>query len=221
MVRVRVLDAAGKEIDVFDTPAHTGLNRFAWDLHTEAPGGLSAVQDRRAYYIFFPMTIEGPQVLPGTYTIEVAAPGQRLRAPVTVLMDPRNAIAAPDLRRQYDALEQLASIQERAEQTIAQLNDLHGKILRARRPALQAFDAAVTGQLDRLRNAEPSGYREPARLSEQIAYLRDTIEQYAGAPTQAQLAYIKQYAAEMDAIANDVTALMRAHASDVQTLHSL
>jgi len=217
-VRIRVLDASGKEIDVFDTPVHAGLNRFAWDLHTEAPGGLSAVQDRRPYYIFFPMQIEGPQVLPGTYTIEAFAPGQVLRAPVTVLMDPKNAVAAADLKQQYDALSQLASIQERAERAIAELDDLHAKILRAGRASLQPFDSAVSDELDRLRNAEPSGYRRPARLSEEVAYLRDTIEQYAGAPTQAQLAFIKQYAAQMDAIANDVDALIRSHA---QAVHSL
>jgi photosystem II stability/assembly factor-like uncharacterized protein len=220
-VRVRVLDGSGKEIDVFDTPVHAGLNRFAWDLHTEAPGGVAAVQDRRAYYIFYPMTIEGPQVLPGTYMLELAVPGGTLRAPVTVRMDPKNTTAAADLQRQYNALEQLAAIQERAEQTISQLNDLHGKILQSKRSGLQTFDAALTGQLDRLRNAEPSGYREPARLSEQIAYLRDTIEQYAGAPTQAQLDYIKQYADQMNAIEADVQALMRAHAQDVRSLRGL
>jgi photosystem II stability/assembly factor-like uncharacterized protein len=218
MVTVRVLDSAGGEIDVFQTPVHAGLNRFAWDLHTQPPGGLSAAQDPRAYYIFYPMSIEGPQVLPGTYSIEVAAPGQTVRAPVTVKMDPRNTTATADLQQQYNALEQLAVIQERAERTIAQLNDVHGRLLRSRRPGTLDFDSAVTAQLDRLRNPEPSGYREPARLSEQVAYLRNTIEQYAGVPTQAQFAYIKQYAGEMDAIANDVNALMRAHARDLHAL---
>ncbi len=217
-VRVRVLDGAGKEIDVFDARVHAGLNRFAWDLHTEPPGGMSAVQDRRPYYIFYPMTIEGPQVLPGTYTIEVAVPGQTLRAPVTVAMDPRNAVAPVDLQAQYDALQQLASVQERAERTIAQLDALRFKIARKRNAGLSAFDAALAAQLERLRNAEPSGYRQPARLSEQLAYLRTTIEQYSGAPTQTQQAFIKQYADQMDAVAKDVDALLRSHAQDVQSL---
>ena len=220
-VRVRVLDSTGKEIDVFEAPVHTGFNRFAWDLHTEPPGGLAAVQDRRFFYIFYPMSIEGPQVLPGTYTVEVAAPGQTLRAPVTVLMDPRNTTARADLQAQYDALAQLAALQERVERTIAQLDALHAKIARSHSAGLAGFDAAIAQQLDRVRNAEPSGYRAPAQLSEQIAYLRDTIEQYAGAPTQAQEDFIKQYSDRMDAIAKDVDAMLSANAREMQTLKAL
>ncbi len=220
-VRVRVLDAAGKEMDVFDVRVHAGLNRFTWDLHTEPPGGMSAVQDRRPYYIFYPLTIEGPQVLPGTYTIEVAAPGQVLHTVVAVAMDPRNQAATVDLQAQYDALQELASVQERAERTIAQLDALRAKIARAKNAGLGAFDAALGFQLARLRNSEPSGYREPAHLSEQLAYLRNTIEQYSGPPTQTQRAFIRQYADQMEAVAKDVDALLRSHAQDMQSLRGL
>jgi hypothetical protein len=220
-VRVRVLDPAGKEIDVFETPVHTGLNRFTWDLHTEAPGGLSSVQDRRRYYIFYPMSIEGAQVLPGKYTLEVAIGAHALRVPVSVLMDPRNIVALSDLKAQYDALQQLAAVQERAEQTIAKLDGLHRKIAMSRSANYARFDSQILERLDRLRNAEPSGYRQPARLSEQIAYLRDTIEQYAGPPTQAQQALMKQYADQVDALAKDVEAMLRSHEQDVRRLRGL
>ena len=218
MVTVRIFDASGKEIDVFETPVHSGLNRFAWDLHTQPPGGLEAVQDIRPYYIFYPMSIEGPQVLPGTYTVQVEVSGQSLRAPVSVAMDPKNTTPVAEMRQQYDALQQLAQIQERAERMIAQLNDLHSRLLRTNRSGAADLDNAVTAQLDRLRNPEPSGYREPARMSEQIAYLRNTIEQYAGAPTQAQLSFLKQYSDEVDALSNDFNTLMRAHAREIRGL---
>jgi photosystem II stability/assembly factor-like uncharacterized protein len=217
-IDVRVLDATGKQIDIFQAPVHAGLNRFAWDLHTQPAGGLRAVQDRRAYYIFYPMRIKGPQVLPGSYTIEVAAPDGILRAPVKVLMDPHNSVPVAELQSQYAALEQLAGIQERAETAIAQLDGLRTRISRSRNASLAPFDAALSLMLDRLRNAEPSGYRQPARLSEQLAYLRYTIEQYSGAPTQAQQNFIKHYADEMDSVAKDLDALLRAHARDVQSL---
>jgi photosystem II stability/assembly factor-like uncharacterized protein len=189
VVHVRVLNAAGEEIDAFPVTVHDGINRFAWDLQTEAPGGEQAVQDRRAYYIFVPMRIDGPQVLPGRYSVEVQTPQGRVTAPVTVALDPRSSATAKDLQAQYDALAQLAYIQERAERLIAQLSE---------HPSPQA-----NALLDRLRNSEPSGYRQPARVSEQLAYLRDTIEQYAGAPTQVQLQLIRQYSGEVDAIARD------------------
>ncbi|HZZ64793.1 MAG TPA: hypothetical protein VFE17_04785, partial [Candidatus Baltobacteraceae bacterium] len=176
-IRVRVLDGQGKEVDVFQTDVHQGFNRFAWDLQTEPPGGLLAVQDPRPYYIFYPMSIAGAQVLPGTYTVEADVPNAVLRAPVTVLMDPRNPVTAAELQGQFTALETLAAIQERAETAMRQLNALHTRMSRAHSPPFAQVDARVTSLLDELRNPEPSGYRRPARLSEQIAYLRDTISQ--------------------------------------------
>lgn len=219
-VRVRVLDASGTEIDTFEVQVHAGINRFAWNLHTEAPGGSRAVQDRRYYYIFFPMTIEGPQVLPGTYTLEVTAFGERLRAPVSVRMDPRNTTPASELQAQFDALRELAGIQERAEQAIRTVEDLRKKIAEGGGTRFAAFDAQLSGELDRLRNPEPSGYRQPARISEETAYLRNTIEQYTGAPTQAQLEYIKSYGAQMDTIAAGLKSLLQSHAGDVKILET-
>ncbi len=217
-VRVHVLDMAGKEIDAFDAPVHAGMNRFAWDLGTLPPGGSAAVQDARAFYIFYPMSIEGPQVLPGTYSLEIDTSGQKLRAPVTVMMDPRNTVTRADLQAQYDALVQLANIQEQAERAIAQLDALRAKIRTSHARGLAQLDAAAAAQLDRLRNAEPSGYREPAMLSEQVAYLRNTIEQYSGPPTQAQRGFIVQYSQQMDEVTKDIDAMLRVHARELQSL---
>jgi photosystem II stability/assembly factor-like uncharacterized protein len=217
-VRVRVLDAAGRSIDAFDVPVHAGINRFAWDLQTSPPGGMQAVQDTRFYYIFYPMHIDGPQVLPGTYTLEVAASGQMLRAPVTVRMDPRDTTPAAQLQAQFDALWQLAAIQERAEQAIARIDGLRGRIAHHYTPALGAIDLQLSAILDKLRNPEPSGYRRAAELSEETAYLRSTISQYSGAPTQAQREYIAQYGREMDAISAQLDALLRAHDLELRNL---
>ncbi len=219
-VRVRILDSAGTQIAVFDTPVHAGVNRFAWDLLTQAPGGMSAVQDARPYYIFYPLTISGPQALPGTYIAQVQTPQGSLRAPITVVMDPRSTAGLDDLKAQYSALEQLAAIEERAEQTIAQLQKLRSRIARAHDPSLTSFDAQLAAQMNRLRSSE-SGYRQAARLTEQVAYLRQTIEQFDGPPTQVQQAFIRQYADQMNAISRDVDALLRADAREVQSLKAL
>jgi photosystem II stability/assembly factor-like uncharacterized protein len=191
-VVVRVLDTSGKEIDVFKQTVHAGVNRFTWDLATEAPGGLSAVQDARPYYIFYPLSISGPQVLPGSYTVEVSALGRTVREPVTVLMDPHNTTPAAALQAQYDALQRLAGIQERVETAIARATKLHANSI-----------------LDSLRNTEPSGYRRPAELSEQVAYLRYIIGQYAGYPTQAQLDLIDVYDRQTAAIEKQLESFRR------------
>ena len=217
---MRVLDAQRiRVIDDFHVTVHTGLNRFTWDLRTSPLpqlGEAPLVQDRRPYYIFYPMKIRGPQVLPGTYRLELSAVTSTVRVPVVVQMDPHHPVAAVDLQAQYDALQGLAATQERAEVAIARLNNLRRQIaaLQARsgslRAPLNAYDGLLSAQLDRLRNPEPSGYRRPAMVSEQLAYLRSTVEQYDGPPTSTQQNLAKQYADEMTQIEAGLSDLLGA-----------
>ncbi len=186
-VHVTVSDAAGKQIAAFDTQVHAGINRFAWDLSTQLPAGSPTAQDSRYYYIFYPMTISGGDALPGTYIASVDVLGTHLQAPVTVQQDPHDPASVTQLTAQFGALQNLGISQAHVEALIARLKK--DKACKAA-PAL----------LDRLRNSEPSGYRSPAELSEQIAYLRYIIGQYAGAPTQTQQHLITQYAQQTSAI---------------------
>jgi photosystem II stability/assembly factor-like uncharacterized protein len=187
-VHVRITDASGKEIAAFDAQVHAGVNRFAWNLDTELPAGTPTTQDRRAYYIFYPMTIAGAQALPGSYTAHVAVLGAQLQAPVTVQLDPHSAATTQDLQAQFSALQALGITQARTEALMARLE------------RAQKTCAGAPALLDRLRNPEPSGYRRPAELSEQIAYLRYIIEQYDGGPTQVQQQLIDRYAAQLQQI---------------------
>ncbi|HEX5275775.1 MAG TPA: hypothetical protein VFW34_10915 [Candidatus Rubrimentiphilum sp.] len=212
-VTVQVLDDENHTIDRFPAAVHAGLNRFTWDLHVLPPSGTATIQDARPYYIFYPMKIRGPQVLPGTYTLRIDVNGRTLNAPVTVEMDPHHPVAAVELQRQFDALQSLAATQERVEVMLSKLDSLRRQIaalrVRAGAPAreLDAYDAVLVTEQDRLRNPEPSGYRRPARLSEQLAYLRYTIEQYDGAPTVPQAELAAQYAAETASAEKDLPSL--------------
>ncbi len=212
-VPVQVLDSENHVIDQFPATVHAGLNRFTWDLHVLPPSGTATVQDGRPYYIFYPLKIRGPQVLPGTYNLRTEVNGRTLTAPVSVHMDPHHPVAAVDLQRQYDALQGLAATQERVEVALSKLDSLRNQIaalrIRAGAPAreLDAYDVNLATEQERLRNPEPSGYRRAARLSEQLAYLRYTIEQYDGAPTVPQQALAAQYAAETASVESDLASL--------------
>jgi hypothetical protein len=98
---------------------------------------------------------------------------------------------------------QLAVIQSGVESDISRLERVARGV-----KGDSAFASRIDAELDKLRNAEPSGYRQPARLSEQIAYLRDTIDQYDGPPTQPQQQLILQYKQEAAAADAEVTALI-------------
>ncbi|HEY8314168.1 MAG TPA: hypothetical protein VIG51_08310 [Candidatus Baltobacteraceae bacterium] len=215
-VDVQILNSAGRVIDAFHTDVHVGLNRTVWDLREQPPSANHTVQDPRAYYIFYPLGLQGPEVIPGTYAVRMSVLGTTVTAPVTVRMDPNHPVATVDLLAQQQAVEAAVASQERGEIAIRALSQIDRQAQAAEKRAAGAPDvrdslarlrAAIGAQLDRLRNAEPSGYRSPARLVEQLAYIRDTVESYDGPPTQAQSALIAAYGTQIDNVSADVDQL--------------
>lgn len=214
-VTVRIFDARGALVDRFAAPARAGINRTVWDLHALPPGGASA-RDPRPYYVFYPMKLRGAQVLPGVYRVEIDALGKTADAPLTVEMDPHDPVTLAALRAHRSAVETLVRRQAAAQTAIARLSTALEQLRtreRGRAPAdvraeMTAFGRELQTQLDGLRNPDSSGYRAPAQLTEQLAYLRDTIAQYDGPPTQTQNAFILRYGAQVDAVVARVNALL-------------
>ncbi|HEY9180932.1 MAG TPA: hypothetical protein VIO32_09440, partial [Candidatus Baltobacteraceae bacterium] len=186
-VRVRIFEGSGTQIAAFNASVHAGINRFTWDLATQLPAGAPSAHDPRQSYIFYPMEF-GTPALPGTYDARIDVFGRTLQAPVTVQMDPHNKASMDDLKAQYDALQSLGV-------TLANVEAVMARMEAARKRC-----RAAARILDSLRNAEPSGYRSPAELSEQIAYLRYILAQYSGPPTQTQQQLIERYASQAKAV---------------------
>jgi photosystem II stability/assembly factor-like uncharacterized protein len=90
-------------------PATAGMHRWVWDLRATAPMAthydypISAVPHRT------PLEPEGPQVLPGTYTVRLTVDGQSETAPLLVKMDPRVHTSAADLEALYAAQTAMAA----------------------------------------------------------------------------------------------------------------
>ncbi|MHB8146560.1 MAG: WD40/YVTN/BNR-like repeat-containing protein [Vulcanimicrobiaceae bacterium] len=211
VVHLQVLDRDGHVIRRLKGTAKAGINRVVWDLHVDPPGGKSAVQDTRAYYVFYPLKIEGPQVLPGMYSIRLRARGRTLTVPVAVKLDPAVRFSVDALRTHYDAQMRLDRLQERAEVWINEIATLHRQIAVRRKrtkdsrvlTALDRYGKQLDHVADLLRNgdgSENSGYTHPARVVDRIAYLRHILQTYDGPPTQAQ-------GAQMDAAAKRIAAI--------------
>jgi hypothetical protein len=83
-------------------PNAAGLNRFTWDLTLAPPtdpsherGGGGGVGGGRG---------SGPVIVPGSYTLRLAAGGKTMSQPLSVLIDPREAkdgVTLADLREQF------------------------------------------------------------------------------------------------------------------------
>jgi len=197
-VHFDVFDGTGTTVASLERPAHAGVNRTSWDLRADLPWRGAITQDRRAYYIFYPLRLAGAEVPPGTYTVHLSANGTTRSQPLVVRMDPREAIDVVPLKARDAAVNRLLIAQERAEADLARVFSLRSQIAKLRRRsggllprALVTLDGRLAATADLLRNADSSGYRAPARVVEQLAYLRYTIEQYDGAPTDAQSALIE------------------------------
>jgi hypothetical protein len=103
-------------------PKGPGLHRFVWDLRYPDPEQLLYT-----YYgihvNYFEYTLadhaiphntpwhepQGPMVLPGQYEVRLMAGGQTYRQPLTVKLDPRLQVSMPELQRQLDLGQKIAT----------------------------------------------------------------------------------------------------------------
>ena len=194
-VTIEIIDASGKVVRHLDGSAAGGVNRVVWDLSTDPPNWPHTKQDPRPFYVFYPLEIDGPEVLPGAYTVRIHARKATLSVPLRVRLDPANDAGISNLRAQYDTLARLAADQERGEVWLAQLKNRGPKA------------AALADELRNGNGTQNSGYRQPAKVIDQIAYLRHIVASAYEGPTDAQAALMKAYEQQLDTIGKKVQAL--------------
>jgi hypothetical protein len=100
-ISLAILDANGRELRSFDAAvlqAHTGLNRFVWNLRLP---GAPDVNDAALESWSRP---DGAMVLPGGYQVRLMADGQSATQAFEVLADPRIPTTRTQLSEQFDFL---------------------------------------------------------------------------------------------------------------------
>jgi photosystem II stability/assembly factor-like uncharacterized protein len=93
-VSITVHDAAGAQVAKVQGTSHRGINRALWDLRHAWPGE-AAPSDRRG------APPSGPLVVPGLYTVRLAAGGVTTEQVVRVKEDPRLADVDPTIRARW------------------------------------------------------------------------------------------------------------------------
>jgi len=110
-ITVKVSDSSGKLIRTFKREVHQGINRITWGMQSDgirpAPGG-----DRNDDDDDDDGLPPGPEVVPGTYSIELTLGDASGTIEATVLGDPRYDLSADELMANYQARMDLQKLTE-------------------------------------------------------------------------------------------------------------
>ncbi len=101
-------------------PAKAGLNRFYWDLRTEAVAGIQNV--------FMFGSHNGPRVTPGAYTIKLTVDGQSVQTTAVVEPDPRIQAVPEDFQQQAEMLDTIRNTLADIHRTVKQYRQVKSQV---------------------------------------------------------------------------------------------
>lgn len=215
---VTITGADGKAIRTLAVKAHAGINRVWWDLRGEngamphmlvPPPDAPWVQNGPNGYhiltgIMIPNQVRGPLVVPGGYTVHIAAGGRTLSVPLTVLPDPQSlgnpVTLASEARFQQQVIaeidtvsgmiEQLEQVRQRAAAAESRTaKDPAQRAVADSARALANAAMAIEGKLMDiyLTDGNEDLNRHPSQLYQKLTALYDKTEADLG-PTAADQA---------------------------------
>jgi photosystem II stability/assembly factor-like uncharacterized protein len=208
-VKLRFLDADGKLIREFTSkeekkdseegvdpeerrpPAKVsdkeGMNRFVWDMRypdsTKFPG-----------LIFWGGGLRGPEVVPGSYTVELIADGKTESRKFEIVKDPRAPTTPEDFKKQLDFALQIQGRVMVANQAVLDISKAKKQLEPYTTESNADVDAEakkITASLDEVQNAiyqtklkaDEDALNFPIKLNNKLAALQSTVMDTDIAPT--------------------------------------
>ena len=215
-VTIAVLAPDGTQVRQLEGPDRKGLHRVSWDLRYPLAFRPAAADEGW----FGPP--KGPFVLPGEYTIKLAARGRELTQKVTVRMDPRAPVTKEGLQARFRASQASADLQraftESAASLDAMVKELEG--VNARLKEQQAGEPVSNAvkefskKMDDLKERFKTGWGGPKFL---IFDLAGQLQASTSAPTEAQLRAIDQMTTRLT---DDIARLNAVSSKDLPDLRA-
>ena len=248
-LRIEIRDQTGKVIrELKQLPREKGINRVTWDLRHEPPPPRPTSHENMPGFRFWqsysrwadPFDGEpSPQVLPGTYSINLISGDSTATRPVEVRLDPTVKVSLEELRAQHQLSLKLRTMAERITGTIRklwiadeQIKELQTTLLSAdmkpspetkaalddARKRIAALDEDITFEANIRRDGPAATFGKGPRLLEHVNDLLRRIELVNATPTQYQLEFFAELQREYD---DKVTAADRFLSESVPALNRL
>jgi photosystem II stability/assembly factor-like uncharacterized protein len=220
LIKLEVLDAAGKLVDTIPAAKRRGLNRVSWSMRVAPP------RVPRAAQLAFNAT-QGPRVLPGSYTVRLTKGSEVLETKLEVAVDRRAPYGADERKEQFEAAMRVHALFGRMSVLVDRIEAVRGAALArakgaAAGDALAAKAGSLAGRLEELRNKivatkEGGAITGEERLREHADILYGAIMSWEGRPARYQVERIDALGRELDDVTRDVDAVL---AKDLAALNA-
>ena len=208
-LKIEILDATGKVLNIVPSSKRRGLNRAAWSMRLKAPRVPTAASAAFG-------TAVGPRVLPGTYTVRMTKDKNVYTTQLVVTRDSRSTYTELDRKAQFDLAMKLYSLLGDMTFAVDRINgvrlalDADAANLPASDP-LAARLRTASQQVDDLRKKivatkEGGAITGEERLRENLATLYGDVVFYEGRPTQMQMMRTDAIARELADVVRDFDA---------------
>ncbi len=204
-------------------PAQAGLNRFVWNLR-------EAEASRFKGLILWGGTLDGPEVVPGTYRVRLTAGGVTQTRAFEVKQDPRVQATPADLRSKHDFQLRIRDQLTAMHDAITRLRDVRDQVAAvAQRAKPLAHDStlavAAKSLSDKLTKVEEALYQTklkssqdplnyPIRLNNKLADLGGVLDGVDARPTVQAEAVYTDLAARIDAQLSTLSKLLNLDLAD-------
>lgn len=199
-MKIEILDAQGKLVDILPPNNRRGISRVEWPMRLKAPRVPPAAT--AAFE-----ASQGPRVLPGTYTVKMTRGKDSYTTQLNVGLDPRAKFTEEDRRLEFEAALRVYNLLGDMSFDVDRINGVHDALLE--RAARLKGDAAVGQRLAEMAQRveemrrkivatkEGGAVTGEERIREKTTALYGNILNYEGRPGDYQVARIDSLKKEL------------------------
>ncbi len=190
-----------------------GLNMMNWDMRYPGAKTFKGM-------ILWAATTQGPRIVPGTYSVEMAVNGDRQETSFELMKDPRSSASQSDLQAQFDFLMAVRNKLTETNQAIIDIRKARGQIKGVMaRTEDESIKTLGKEMLDEMKTIEEALYQTknesgqdplnfPIRLNNKLGHLGSLEGIGDSRPTDQAVAFKNEVSAEIDKHLNQLKAIM-------------